>query len=101
MHVGNSRSGALILLTVLSWPVGWLMVTVQYQSAVALQSPVPTECVPCYVDYAAGDDRNPGNAPSTAWKTLAKINSTFFHPGDRILFKSGSVWTGQLWPTGS
>jgi hypothetical protein len=32
---------------------------------------------------------------------LAKVSATVFQPGDRILFKSGSVWTGQLWPKGS
>jgi len=29
------------------------------------------------------------------------VNGTTFHPGDRIFLKSGSVWTGQLWPKGS
>ncbi|HVN18705.1 MAG TPA: right-handed parallel beta-helix repeat-containing protein [Dongiaceae bacterium] len=29
------------------------------------------------------------------------MNSTNFHPGDRILFNSGCSWTGQLWPKGS
>jgi hypothetical protein len=54
-----------------------------------------------YVDSVSGDDRNRGTSPSTAWKTLGKLNATVFTPGDRILFKSGSVWTGQLWPKGS
>ena len=54
-----------------------------------------------YVDSTLGDDNHNGTSLSTAWKTLAKINATFFSPGDRILFKSGSTWTGQLWPKGS
>ena len=54
-----------------------------------------------FVDPLSGDDSRPGDSPSDAWKTLAKLNSTTFHPGDRILLKSGSVWTGQLWPKGS
>jgi hypothetical protein len=29
------------------------------------------------------------------------VNQTTFHPGDRILFKSGSHWNGYLAPKGS
>ena len=54
-----------------------------------------------YVDHATGDDRNPGTAPAAAWNTLDKVNATAFRAGDHILLKSGSVWTGQLWPKGS
>lgn len=54
-----------------------------------------------FVDSAIGDDHATGKSATEAWKTLAKVNSTVFHPGDRILFKSGSSWTGQLWPKGS
>ena len=54
-----------------------------------------------YVDSIAGNDDQNGASPSTAWKTLTKVNATTFVEGDRILFKSGSVWTGQLWPKGS
>jgi hypothetical protein len=54
-----------------------------------------------YVDSSIGDDGNSGNSPDTAWKTLARVNSTAFAPGDHILFKSRRAWTGQLWPKGS
>lgn len=54
-----------------------------------------------YVDSTAGSDGNSGTTPAQAWKTLTKVSATVFHPGDRILFKSGGVWTGQLWPKGS
>lgn len=54
-----------------------------------------------YVDSAAGDDQNPGIAIQAPWRSLTKVNSTTFRPGDRILFKSGSVFQGQLWPKGS
>jgi hypothetical protein len=54
-----------------------------------------------YVDAAGGSDGNDGLSPSTAWKTLAKINATTFLPGNRILFKAGEVWTGRLYPKGS
>ena len=54
-----------------------------------------------YVDSVAGADTNSGASPDSAWKSLSKLNSTEFSPGDKILFKSGSTWTGQLWPKGS
>ncbi|XID93959.1 discoidin domain-containing protein [Paenibacillaceae bacterium WGS1546] len=49
-----------------------------------------------------GDDGNNGTSPSTPWKTLDKVNTVGnFNNGDRILFKRGGVWTGQLHPKGS
>jgi len=54
-----------------------------------------------YIDSVSGQDTNTGASPQAAWKSLARISATTFHPGDRILFKSGGVWTGQLWPKGS
>ena len=54
-----------------------------------------------YVDSAMGEDSSRGNRPNSPWQTLAKVNATEFHPGDRILFESGSVWRGQLAPKSS
>ncbi|MBA2938903.1 InlB B-repeat-containing protein [Paenibacillus sp. CGMCC 1.16610] len=54
-----------------------------------------------YVDYSNGQDTNDGTTPETAWKTLDKVNATQFGPGNKILFKSGEIWFGQLWPKGS
>ncbi len=54
-----------------------------------------------HVDADAGDDAKPGTSADTAWKSLAKVNATTFEPGDRILFKAGTTYQGQLWPKGS
>jgi hypothetical protein len=54
-----------------------------------------------YLDSAAGNDANDGTSPATAWKTLAKINGVTLQPGNRICFKAGGSWTGQLAPKGS
>jgi len=59
-----------------------------------------TRATTYYLNSSSGNDSNSGAAASP-WKSLAKVNATSFHPGDRILFKSGGVWTGQLWPKGS
>ncbi len=54
-----------------------------------------------YVDSAKGLDSNAGTSAAAPWKTLEKVNGTQFQPGDRILFKSGSKWQGQLAPASS
>ena len=54
-----------------------------------------------YVDSIDGDDASTGTSPESAWRTLDKVNSVVFAPGDRIVLKSGCVWNGQLDPMGS
>lgn len=54
-----------------------------------------------YVDSVSGNDGNSGTGTGTAWKSLTKVNGTTFAPGDRILFKAGGSWSGQLFPKGS
>ena len=54
-----------------------------------------------YVDNRSGDDARNGMAPNQAWKSLEKVNTTVFQPGDQVLFKSGTIYTGQLKPQGS
>lgn len=43
-----------------------------------------------------GNDSNDGNSPSKPWKTIAKVNSSTFSPGDYILFKRGDEWREKL-----
>jgi hypothetical protein len=54
-----------------------------------------------FVDGEAGDDSRTGTSPSQEWKTLERVNTNIFQPGDKLLFKSGSRFTGQLQPQGS
>ncbi len=54
-----------------------------------------------YVDAAAGNDANSGTSAGAPWRTLDKVNAATFQPGDLILLKAGSSWTGQLRPKGS
>lgn len=49
-----------------------------------------------YVDASLGNDSNVGTSSAVAWKTLSKVNLFTFLPGDRLLFKAGEVWNGQL-----
>ena len=54
-----------------------------------------------YIDALIGSDSFSGLTPQAPWKSLEKVNTTVFQPGDSILFKSGQTWTGQLKPKGS
>lgn len=61
----------------------------------------PPESSNYYIDSIDGNDNNNGRSPATAWKSIDKVNSTVFQPGDSILFKANCSWTGQLSPKGS
>jgi hypothetical protein len=54
-----------------------------------------------YVSNATGNDANDGLSPETAWKSLDKVNTYPFEPGDVILFRGGDEWKGLLRPQGS
>jgi hypothetical protein len=54
-----------------------------------------------YVDALSGLDNNNGTSTATAWKSLSKVNSISFSPGDQILFKSGQEFFGKLMPLSS
>jgi hypothetical protein len=47
-----------------------------------------------YVSNSSGLDTNNGTDSGHPWKTIAKVNSYAFQPGDGILFKRGDTWTG-------
>ncbi len=51
-----------------------------------------------YVDSATGNDLATGTSADRAWKTLAHVNRAEIIPGDKILFKRGGLWRGQLRP---
>jgi parallel beta-helix repeat protein len=44
----------------------------------------------------SGNDTNTGLTTTQAWKTLTKVNSSAFKPGDQILFERGSSFYGTL-----
>lgn len=51
-----------------------------------------------YVDDMQGSDHAAGNSPAAAWKSLTQVNRANIIPGDRVLFKCGGLWRGQLVP---
>jgi hypothetical protein len=54
-----------------------------------------------YIDAESGNNSNSGHSPQSAWATLEKINQTVFNPGDKIYFRAGATWEGQLELKGS
>ncbi|MFO7672533.1 MAG: right-handed parallel beta-helix repeat-containing protein, partial [Lutibacter sp.] len=54
-----------------------------------------------YVNSELGNDANSGKSPGKAWASLQKVNQAVYQPGDKILFKSGTTYYGQLEPKGS
>ncbi len=54
-----------------------------------------------YIDSAGGADSAGGRSAETAWRSLGRVNANVFTPGDRIRFKAGSRFSGQLHPQGS
>lgn len=54
-----------------------------------------------HIDATQGNDLATGSSPAEAWRSLEKANATVLKPGDRLLFKAGGRWTGQLKPQGA
>jgi len=51
-----------------------------------------------YVDSQSGDDANPGTEMAKPIKSLVRANQLKLGPGDTLLFKAGSKYTGQFKP---
>jgi len=58
--------------------------------------PVLVSATTYYIDATNGDNTNSGTSQSAPWKTISKVNSERFSPGDQILFKRGETWREQL-----
>ncbi|HET8683997.1 MAG TPA: right-handed parallel beta-helix repeat-containing protein [Micromonosporaceae bacterium] len=54
-----------------------------------------------YVDCAAGDDTSSGKSSLRPWRTVSRVNSEVFRPGDVVRFRTGTTCVGMLAPKGS
>jgi hypothetical protein len=54
------------------------------------------EAATTYFVSSAGNDRDDGLTPDTAWKSLAKVSRQALEPGDSVRFRAGDVFEGQL-----
>jgi hypothetical protein len=49
-----------------------------------------------YVSAVSGNDINDGLSPSTAFRSINKVNGLALNPGDKVLFACGETWRVQL-----
>jgi hypothetical protein len=49
-----------------------------------------------YYVSTSGNDANRGTSPYAPWRSIAKVNSTHFNPGDSLLFQGGQTFYGSL-----
>lgn len=49
-----------------------------------------------YIDSTNGRDSSDGLSPEKPWRTIEKVNSAKFSPGDSVLFRRDGVWREQL-----
>lgn len=61
-----------------------------------LLSCVTSDAASFYVDVVSGNDTKNGTSPSTAWKTIAKVNKVRFSAGDLVRFQGGQTFPGNL-----
>ncbi len=47
-----------------------------------------------FIDSVSGNDNNSGTSDTSPWKTISKVSSRTFQPGDNIYFKRGSAFSG-------
>jgi len=62
---------------------------------------VNTKAQVYYVSSSQGNDQNDGLSIESPFKSIDKLNSMQFNPGDSIYFKSGDYWEGMFWLKGS
>ena len=62
---------------------------------------VNTKAQVYYVSSSQGNDQNDGLSIESPFKSIDKLNSMEFNPGDSIYFKSGDYWEGMFWLKGS
>ncbi len=49
-----------------------------------------------YVSSSKGNDKNDGLSASKPLKTIAKVNKLDLNDGDKVLFKCGDLWRGEV-----
>ena len=81
------------------WLSGALFVLVTLAYVISTLAQSPSESIHAYyVDSSAGDDSSSGHSPSSAWRTIGKVNSIALAPGDTVYFRRGQIWRETLEP---
>src|SRR3546814_10994509 len=61
----------------------------------------PVAALTYYVDAETGADRNTGIVETEAWRTIERVNAARLDPADRVLFRRGQAFGGELVPPAS
>ncbi|WP_158560280.1 immunoglobulin-like domain-containing protein [Paenibacillus contaminans] len=90
--VRKNRMHVVILLLIMM-----LGTNVYAEPQNAWEEPFPATLSPqiYYVSSSEGNDVNSGLSSSAPWKSLSKVSSVSFNPGDSVLLKRGDTWTGE------
>lgn len=76
----------------------WLLVLVLLTNSLLAKPAKKTGVY--FVNALTGNDANNGQSPRKAWKSMQRVNTHFFNPGDKLLFQAGQAFEGQLKPQG-
>jgi parallel beta-helix repeat protein len=80
----------------IAWMSSRLISTRQLWVAALWMLTTSANAMSSYYVSAAGSDLHDGLSVSTPWKSLAKINTVKFSPGDVLHFRSGDTFAGQI-----
>ena len=50
-----------------------------------------------YYVSSDGNDENDGTSPNSAWRTLDRVNKSWFCAGDGVLFRRGDLFRGEVY----
>lgn len=70
--------------------------TTQSVPAGPVQAPVLTITGTTYYVSASGSDSNSGTSPSSAWRTVKRVNEASLRPGDGVLFEGGTTFSDEI-----
>jgi Right handed beta helix region len=60
-----------------------------------VEAPVLTITGTTYYVSASGSDSHSGTSPSSAWRTVKRVNEASLAPGDGVLFQGGSTFSDE------
>ena len=75
-----------------------------FLAAVVVFSPASLDALAgasIYYVSGTGDDGLSGTDPSSAWRTITRVNQQVLQPGDKVFFEGGSLFPGTLVLAGS
>jgi hypothetical protein len=76
--------------------IAFLLMGMAWFSSSDRASALETDAGNIYYVSHYGNDSHSGTSPDEAWRSISKVNSITFDPGDQILFERNGVWNEKL-----